>query len=153
MKFSKSRSVRYDAAMPFGAYIAEIMRERGWTQRQLADRLGCAHSFVAHLIDGKRNPPKSPDQLVQWADALGITGDNRERFFELADLARTPERIRRRLDQQDEEIYRLKSTAVAIFDHMRLIHGGEEIIGGDQRVAAAVERYRADLSDRQHEDR
>ncbi len=41
-------------AFPPGDYIKEFIEGRGWTQKELAGRLGCSQAYVSYLICGRR---------------------------------------------------------------------------------------------------
>ena len=44
------------------------------------------------MNNGKRPVPLT--HVKEWADLLQLTGRNRDRFFDLAELSHTPERMR-----------------------------------------------------------
>ncbi len=41
-------------AFPPGDYIKEFIEGRGWTQKELARKLGCSQAYVSDLICGRR---------------------------------------------------------------------------------------------------
>lgn len=40
----------------FGCELVRCRKGRGWSQRRLADRIGCSPSLVGHIEAGTRNP-------------------------------------------------------------------------------------------------
>lgn len=51
--------------------IKELRKARGWTQDDLADKLGCSKSHVSEMESGKKNP--STPMMEQMAQAFGVT--------------------------------------------------------------------------------
>ena len=66
MKHSNSEVIA-----PLGPFIKKWRRERGWTQQQLAERLGRERSWVAHLERGSIQP--SLEQLAQLGESLQVS--------------------------------------------------------------------------------
>ena len=56
-----------------GARIAALRRDAGWSQAELAGRLGVSASAVGMYEQGRREP--SADTLVALADIFGVTTD------------------------------------------------------------------------------
>lgn len=55
--------------------IALARAQQNWTQKQLADMLGCA---VATISDVERGVyPLSPEKMCKWLDALKLKGQHR----------------------------------------------------------------------------
>ena len=46
----------------------DFMKNRGWTQQQTAEKLGCSRAHVSRLINGERNP--SVKILVKMEDIM-----------------------------------------------------------------------------------
>lgn len=44
-----------DIRARFGARVRHLRKQRGWTQAEMADRLGIDRSYLADLERGKRN--------------------------------------------------------------------------------------------------
>lgn len=59
--------------MNLGPRLASRRQERGWTQEQLAGRIGTTGMMVSHWETGRRLP--SARWLVKLADALGCSTD------------------------------------------------------------------------------
>lgn len=58
--------------MTVGDRIKEKRKERNWTQRDLADRMGYKnHSVVARAESGQIDLPQS--RILQFAEVLGVT--------------------------------------------------------------------------------
>jgi transcriptional regulator with XRE-family HTH domain len=57
----------------FGQRLARLRKERGWTQVELAERVGIIQSLVS---DYERDRLRmNPDMIVRFAEALEITTD------------------------------------------------------------------------------
>ena len=58
--------------MTIGNRIKETRIQRGWSQRDLAKRMGYSnHSTIGKIESGKVDIPQS--RIVQFADVLGVT--------------------------------------------------------------------------------
>lgn len=57
-----------------GARIAELRKERGWTQRELADRAGITPTYISE-IENARTGNVGSAILLEIADALGASLD------------------------------------------------------------------------------
>jgi len=44
-----------DVRARFGARLRKLRKQRGWTQFEMAERLGLDRSYVAEIEEGKRN--------------------------------------------------------------------------------------------------
>lgn len=60
-----------DWASPPGDTILDLLEERGWTQQQLADRLGYSLKHVNQLVKGK--VPLTDDAAVRLQNVLGVS--------------------------------------------------------------------------------
>ena len=75
-----------DWVSPPGDTIADVLEERGWTQAELAQRMGCTEQHVSQLIDGKA--AITQDTALRLERTIGGTAD-----FWLRKEARYRERI------------------------------------------------------------
>ena len=57
----------------FGAFVAQLRKEKQWTQQELADRLGVTGAAVSAYEKGARSP--SLDILMRISKVLGVTTD------------------------------------------------------------------------------
>lgn len=58
--------------MTIGSRIRDARTQRGWSQRELAKRMGYSnHSTIGKIESGKVDIPQS--RIVQFADVLGVT--------------------------------------------------------------------------------
>ena len=57
--------------MTFSDWIAEELKTRDMSQRQLAERAGIAQGHLSNVLSGKR--PMTADLVIQIADGLGIS--------------------------------------------------------------------------------
>ena len=60
-------------AIRMGKRISDLREERGWTQKQLAERAGLSITFLSEVENGKRNV--SSGKLLRIADELGTSMD------------------------------------------------------------------------------
>lgn len=63
-----------EASERLGARIAELRKERGWTQRELAERAGITPTYVSE-IENARAGNVGSSILLEIADALGASLD------------------------------------------------------------------------------
>jgi transcriptional regulator with XRE-family HTH domain len=54
----------------FGERFARLIRERGWTQLEAAEKLGVSQALISRYLRGKREP--LPRTIAYLADRLGI---------------------------------------------------------------------------------
>jgi transcriptional regulator with XRE-family HTH domain len=59
------------AKVTLGTRLKRLREERGWSQAQLAERVGLTQAYIALLETGKRKRPSRPAIKV-LADALGV---------------------------------------------------------------------------------
>jgi len=62
-----------DWVSPPGDTIADVLEERGWTQAELARRLGCTEQHVSQLVDGRAAITK--DMALRLERVLGGSAD------------------------------------------------------------------------------
>jgi len=55
----------------FGERLAHLMRERGWTQLETAQKLGVSQALVSHYLNGKHRP--LPRTVAHIAERLGVS--------------------------------------------------------------------------------
>lgn len=59
--------------LPLGEILKELRIEKGWSQAQLAKRLGLSASIITHYELGDRYP--SLESLVEISRVMGVTTD------------------------------------------------------------------------------
>lgn len=59
--------------LPFGDILRKLRAEKGWSQAQLAKRMGLSASIIAHYELGDRYP--SLEALAELSRVLGVTTD------------------------------------------------------------------------------
>jgi len=74
----------------FGEHLREFIRARYMPMRDLASESDTGISTISQTISGSFPPPRSRKILARWASALHLSDDDRERFFLLADISRSP---------------------------------------------------------------
>ncbi len=55
----------------FGQRVRKLRQERGWTQEDMADRLGLDRAYISHLERGTKNVCLPTMQVL--AQGLGVT--------------------------------------------------------------------------------
>lgn len=81
-----------------GQRIADLRKDAGLTQAQLAEKVGVSQQIIASYENGRRNFPVA--RLLELAEALGVQAG------EL--LTGTPETKRRRKSRLDEQLAAIK---------------------------------------------
>lgn len=82
--------------MRFGDYVLDRLDELCLGQAELAKRLCRNSGYVSMVVRGVKPPPEDYGQVLRWADALRLDQRQTELLQELAELERTPPRIRTR---------------------------------------------------------
>jgi transcriptional regulator with XRE-family HTH domain len=57
----------------FGARLRELRKNRGWTLKEVATRLGVRHTHIIKYESGVHAPPL--EKIAQFADIYGVTVD------------------------------------------------------------------------------
>jgi hypothetical protein len=78
----------------FSRVFSDILAKRGISQAGFARLVGMTGPFVNMVIRRKATPP--PDRIEGWADALGLVGDERAVFLDLAAMEHLPADVRPR---------------------------------------------------------
>jgi len=81
-----------DRRSEFGTYLEELLADRKLTARQFGKKVDVIATFLSKVMMGTRPVPVR--RIEDWADALKLSGNERERFLELAWLTHTPVYIR-----------------------------------------------------------
>jgi transcriptional regulator with XRE-family HTH domain len=63
--------VRLRKTQTFGERLATLRHDLGWTQRELADKIGIDQPFMSKIEGGKHDPGLK--LLASIAEALGLT--------------------------------------------------------------------------------
>ena len=72
----------------FGQKLKDLRIAKGVTLRQCSEELNADASNWSKLERGVNPAPKDGDVLEKWAAFFGITGDEKQTFFDLAALSR-----------------------------------------------------------------
>ncbi|MCT6719800.1 helix-turn-helix domain-containing protein [Acidovorax sp. K2F] len=80
-------SVAYVAPRSFGSFLAELRRQRGFSQKTLARRAGIAASTLSEIENRRRIPPPQR-AVIALGLALKATPEEQKRLISLADEAR-----------------------------------------------------------------
>lgn len=82
--------------MPVKRPFAELVRERlkalDMTQQQLAERLEMDATVLSRILNERLGPPL--DDAQKWADALGLSGDERRTLVVSMGLVTTPDVVK-----------------------------------------------------------
>lgn len=71
----------------FGEYMKEMLIKRSISLRELARRTKMDASNLSKIERGKAYPPQKEQTLQKLAEALQLSSEEKQRFFELAALA------------------------------------------------------------------
>ena len=77
--------------VPFGVVLHRLIKAKGWTIEAFAERVDDSQPNISAIKNGRRAPPLK--KVERWAEVLGITGEQREFFMDLAALANAPKRV------------------------------------------------------------
>jgi transcriptional regulator with XRE-family HTH domain len=124
-----------DVTMPLGERIRQLRAERGWSQGELAARLGGDPGQISRYETGKISP--SIDVVVKLAEAFDVSAD----YLLIDGAARRPLRaptdlLGERLAQLDQLTPEDRAALIHILDHML----------ANNRARAALTGTPADLS-------
>ncbi|WP_147565014.1 helix-turn-helix domain-containing protein [Clostridium tyrobutyricum] len=72
-----------DDIFSFGKFIADKRKKLGITLRGMAAELGIAPAYLSDIEKGRRYPPDM-DRLIQIAEILKLTEDEKHTMFDLA---------------------------------------------------------------------
>ncbi len=103
--------------MPLGEKIKQLRRERGWSQGELAARLGGDPGQISRYETGKISP--SIDVVVKLAETFGVSAD----YLLIDGAARRPlhaptDLLGERLNQLDQLTAEDRAALTHILDHM-----------------------------------
>jgi transcriptional regulator with XRE-family HTH domain len=85
--------------MQFGQRVREIREQRGWTQKELGDRLAASVSYISKIENGRLQFGDYPSEKFIHKLAAELDADEEELLL-LAD--KVPEGIRRRIREKPE---------------------------------------------------
>ncbi len=83
--------------MSYGQMIRKWREKKGWTQRQLADAVGCSDGYIAHLENEVKLP--SLDICMALVTAFELTSEEEQALLQSVEAARqkqAEQRIRTR---------------------------------------------------------
>jgi hypothetical protein len=81
--------------MLFGTLLKHHISASGRSLSAWARAVGITQGFASNLLAGRRTPPLG--ELETWADSLGLAGEERQRFIDLAAIAHCPHPAQARL--------------------------------------------------------
>lgn len=112
-----------------GKRLTELREERGWTQKQLAEKAGVSVAFLSEIENGKRN--LSSGKLLHLADELGASLDYLMRGEHAPVRDRRPVEIPPELDEVAQEQGWSYQDAVALLQARHLIKARRSPDGTD----------------------
>ena len=92
------------ADTPLGRFIVDRWETLGIKQTEFAERIGKHSALVQMVRTGRRHMPL--DELQLWAKALELTGEDVDRFTELAHLDHCPAFIQKRYEALRQAVQR-----------------------------------------------
>jgi hypothetical protein len=84
-----------DSNSDFGSFLTDLWLRAGMDQRDFAKAVRQREPYICRVRLGRLLPP-GDGVVEQWADAVGASPAERQQLLDLAALAHTPERIRRK---------------------------------------------------------
>jgi transcriptional regulator with XRE-family HTH domain len=108
----------------FSDLFREVLDRKGLTVRAAADLLGVSHGFVGLLTNQRRTPPL--DQVPQWADRLGLHGDERRLFIDYAALAHLPDSVREQFEAWYDNHHQLRQDYQELLTEVRALKRAAE---------------------------
>lgn len=76
----------------FGSLLRSLRRRLGMSLETFARLVGRSHTDISRIESGQRKPPAA--LMAAWADALRLTGSQRDDFLAMAGLMHVPEELR-----------------------------------------------------------
>jgi transcriptional regulator with XRE-family HTH domain len=73
--------------------IRERREQKGWTQRQLAEAIGCTDGYVAHIENELKLP--SLDICMAVSNVFQLSGETQQRLLETVEAARQQRSVQR----------------------------------------------------------
>jgi hypothetical protein len=130
------KALTYGVAQTFGFFLRGLIDKRFVSLREFirkAQPLAIESSAVGYLskvIAGSKPPPM--DRIDAWADALGLEGDLRQEFMNLALedlLARAPSELRKWVISLRAEVVQLREQNSTVCGQL------EQLVGEKHKVA------------------
>ena len=121
--------------MTLGTYLIQLRGEKGYSQRDLAERCGVSAAEISRIESGKRQKP-SPTLLKAMAQTLGI---------EYSDLMKLAGYIEEK--HEEDKIYELVFKDDETGEVVDVIRGVKEMFRKDAAWANVAYRVSHELSD------
>ena len=101
--------------MQFGKRVRELREQRGWTQKELTDRLGVSVSYISKVENERLHFGDYPSEKFIHKLAVELDADEEELLL-LAD--KVPDGIRKRIRERPEVFGALASCDDATLDRV-----------------------------------
>ena len=102
---SEGLAISFDSMTSLGAMVRERRTRLGLTLSQLAERVGCAKSYLSQIETGVRDRPPGMALLGRLESALGLQPG---RLVEVAQWQSTPEAVKQRVADSQQAARRLR---------------------------------------------
>lgn len=108
----------------FGLEVKRRLKANKLSQRAFAAAIKMSQANLNKVLNGTHGAPPPPTgvTLQLWAGLLNLTGDDRQRFMDLAALAHIPPEVRGRFEHWYD-------------DHKRLLKSYADVLALVRRVA------------------
>ena len=95
-----------DVPPAFSLLVQSYLSKRGLSASGFAKEVGTDPTYMSRFLAARRYPP---EDLMPWAKALELTGEELKRFIEEGYLTRTHPYIAAMFERQRKEIEQLRS--------------------------------------------
>lgn len=124
--------------------LDKIISNKNLSQRALAKRLGYSSpGIVWQVLNGRAGVPQ--DDIPKWADALELTGQEREKFIEWASKRAIPDWVQDEL-RHHRSLVNLLTELVAHREEAPLPHPADVTRTADERLVELSNLRRVNLA-------
>lgn len=112
----------------FGTLVKERLKSQKISQRAFATVAKMSQANLNKVLNGTHGAPPPPTgaMLQLWAGALGLVGDERQRFMDLAALAHLPPEVRGKFEHWYDEHQKLRADYVDLLSEVRALKRAAE---------------------------
>lgn len=103
-------AISWDGLHSLGAVLRERRTRLGLTLSEVAERVGCAKSYLSQIETGVRERPPSVELIGRLESALGLASGE---LVEIANWETTPESVRKRVKTSQDAARRLRALLAA----------------------------------------
>lgn len=95
----------------FAEMLQTGLMRKNFNQTEFARLVGCSSGWLSNILYDRHRPPGDLATLQAWANALGLTNNERQEFIEEALLQHTPEPIEMEYRKMRERLNRRRTTS------------------------------------------